>query len=335
MNKNNRIASKNNPLAAIIFYIITVLFLPITVLGYVYYIVYAFIPKKGSQGVSTTAQGPLSARWMQHLLGVRKDEAAKRLMDAMPGTPPLGLYLVLGSTLLAHRLTGFVPKTFRYPFEGEVAAAVQAAARQTFYDMVVDRYLENIQQFVILGAGFDTRAYRLLKDRQVRSFEVDTPKTQAVKRELLKKTGIDETGVTFVSADFEKQDWLTRLTETGFDTGKPALFIWEGVIPYLEREAVEDTFRKIASTAKGSTVAFDYFTTEPLESQSLYWRYGRTTVKAAGEPWKFGVDSTPPTRERLVELIQPNGLSLVEQQTLGQETQGQRAWGGFAIAVVK
>jgi methyltransferase (TIGR00027 family) len=237
--------------------------------------------------------------------------------------------------LLAHRLTGYVPKAFQYPFEGEVAEQYEASARQTFFDSVLDRYISDIKQFVILGAGFDTRAYGLAKNTQIRSFEVDTPKTQAIKRQLLQKTGVDSAGVTFVSANFEQENWLTKLIDAGFDPGKPALFIFEGVILYLDREAVEGTFRKIASTAKGSIVAFDYFTTEPLESQALYWRFARWSTKAAGEPIKFGIDSTPPSRERVAELLQSCGLSLLEQCTLGEEKEGKRAWGGFAIATVR
>jgi O-methyltransferase involved in polyketide biosynthesis len=107
------------------------------------------------------------------------------------------------------------------------------------------------------------------------------------------------------------------------------------VIAYLDREAVESTLRKIASTARGSLVAFDYFTTEPLESRALYWRYARWGTKAAGEPLKFGIDSTPPSRERLVEFLGSCGLSLGEQRTLGQEADEKRAWGGFATAIVK
>ena len=128
---------------------------------------------------------------------------------------------------------------------------------------------------------------------------------------------------------------MTRLVDLGFDPAKPALFLWEGVMVYLEREAVEDTLRKIASTAKGSAVAFDYFTTEPVVSNALYWRYGRAATRAAGEPFKFGIDSTPPTRERLSELLQSCGLTLHEQRTLGRETEQERAWGGFAIARVE
>lgn len=108
--------------------------------------------------------------------------------------------------------------------------------------------------------------------------------------------------------------------DSGFDPAKPALFLWEGVIPYLDREAVETTLRKIASTARGSVVAFDYFTAGPLKSPALYWRYARAGTKIAGESLKFGIDSTPPSRKRLAELLQSCGLSLAEHCTLGKET---------------
>lgn len=253
----------------------------------------------------------------------------------LPGISHLALRLVSGPLLLAHRLSGYVPKAFRYPYEGDVLVQYEASARQMFFDTVVERYIPNIAQFVILGAGFDTRAFRLPKDVGVRSFEIDTLETQVIKREALKKAGINSAGVTFVAADFEKEDWLSRLVKAGLEADKPALFLWEGVIMYLNREAVEDTLRKIASTARGSVLAFDYMTTEPLESQSLYWRYARAGTKAGGEPLRFGIDSTPPASERLTELLRSCGLSLGEHRTVGKETAGKRAWGGFAVAVVK
>jgi len=325
-------APQKRPLAAAVFSLINILLVPLTLLGYVLHLGHLFLHHQ--RGVSTSAQGPLSARWTEHHLGVREDEAASRLMRSLLGFFPVGWYLAAGPMLLAHRLTGHVPKAFRYPYEGEVAAQHQASARQTFFDAVVRRYLAHLTQFVILGAGFDTRAYALPRDAQVQVFEVDSPKTQAVKRRLLEKTGIDASRVKFVSADFERQDWFSRLVQAGFDPGEPALFLWEGVVHYLDRRAVERTLRKIASTAKGSVVAFDYFTTEPLTSRELYWRFGRAAAKAAGEPLKFGIDSTPPSRERLVELLQSCGLSLVEQRTLGEETGRKRAWGGFAVAAI-
>ncbi len=103
---------------------------------------------------------------------------------------------------------------------------------------------------------------------------------------------------------------------------------------YLDRPGVEATLRKIAGTAKGSIVAFDYYTDEALLSQAFYWRFARASTKAAGEPLKFGIDSRPPAKERLAEFLQSSGLELCEYHMLGQETEGKRAWGGFAVATV-
>jgi methyltransferase (TIGR00027 family) len=319
--------------SAVAYYSLCTLMSPLILIGYIVWVGKTIAT--GRSGVSGTAQGPLTARFSEHNLGTRQDEAADRLLRALPGVPTLGLHLAVGPVLLAHRLTGYVPKAFRYPFEGDVPRRYEASARISFLDAAVDRHLPDVTQFVILGAGFDTRAYRLPNDTPVRVFEVDSPRTQTVKRETLKKAGIDSSGVTFVPADFEKEDWLGRLSAAGFDPGERTLFLWEGVSMYLDREAVEDTLRKIASTARGSVVAFDYFTTEALESRALYWRYGRAATKAAREPLQFGVDSSPPSRERLAELLRSCGLSLSEQRTLGEDTQTRRAWGGFATATVE
>jgi methyltransferase (TIGR00027 family) len=318
--------------AAFAYYALMVVLFPVTLLGFIIWIGKLLIAR--TPGVSTTAQGPLSARWTMHNLGVREDEAANRLLTMLPGAPVLGMRLTAWPMTLAHRVTGFVPKTFRYPFEDDVTPGVEASARVTFFDGVVDRFLPGIGQLVLLGAGFDTRPYRLPKDTPVRSFEVETPTTQAVKRAMLDKAGIDTSKVAFVAADFETEDWFGKLVGAGFDTGRPGLFLWEGVIIYLDHEAVEDTLRKVADCAKGTLLAFDYYTTVSLESNDMYWRFARASTKSAGEPLKFGVDSAPPSRERLSELLRSCGLALLEQRTLGLETETKRAWGGFAIAVV-
>ena len=82
---------------------------------------------------------------MQHTLGTRRDDACERLMMVLPNVPHLGLCLVTGPTLLAHRLTGHVPRSYRYLYEG--------AARATFFDGALARHLGDIDQVVMLGAG--------------------------------------------------------------------------------------------------------------------------------------------------------------------------------------
>jgi methyltransferase (TIGR00027 family) len=313
---------------------INIVLFPVTFVGYVIWIGKLIISGRSS-GISVTAQGPLSVRWAQHNLGIRKDEASNRLLPVLPGFSILGLRLTSFPMILAHKLTGHVPKMFSYPYQGDVPKSQEASARGTFFDNIIDKYLVGTMQFVILGAGFDTRAFRLPENSGIKSFEIDMPNTQSIKRGLLEKAGIDTTGVVFVSADFEKDDWFKELVDAGFDTAKPAFFLWEGVTMYMDRQAIESTLRKIASTAAGSAVAFDYFTDESLLSDEFYWKFARVSTKAAGEPLKFGFDSTPPSGERLKEFLKNCGLSLVESRVLGKETEGKTAWGGFAVASVK
>jgi methyltransferase (TIGR00027 family) len=325
--------ASRGPVAAAIYYTVSGLLFPVTAAGYGLW-VGKLLASGRKSGVSVTAQGPLAARWFQHQLGTRLDDASDHLLPELPGVSPLALRLSSTPMRIANRLSGYVPKAFRYPFEGDVPPYYEASARVPFFDRVVETHLDHIDQLVILGAGFDTRALRLPPGTHARCFEVDMPATQRVKRETLERAGIDTNGVIFVPADFETDDWLAELVRASFDPTKPALFIWEGVIMYLDREAILSTLRKIADLPKGTVLAFDYFTTEPLESKGLYWQYARATTKVAGEPMKFGIDATPPSRDRLVELLQTCGLSLVEQETLGRETDGHRAWGGFAVATV-
>jgi methyltransferase (TIGR00027 family) len=335
MDPNNQTvgSSFGAAIAAFLFNLINIALFPVTLLGYIFW-VGKIILNGRSSGVSTSAQGPLAARWTQHNMGIRKDEASNRLLPVLPGISLLGLRLSSFPMLLAHKLTGYVPRAFSYPFQGDVPEFYEASARATFFDNMIDKYLGGTGQFVLLGAGFDTRALGLPEKTGIKPFEVDMPDTQSIKRNLLEKAGIDTSGVVFVPADFEKDDWFERLVAAGFEPAKPAFFLWEGVTMYLDRQSVESSLRKISVAARGSVVAFDYFTTESLESQSFYWKYARVATKAAGEPLKFGFDSTPPSGEHLEEFLKNCGLSIVELRVLGKETEGKRAWGGFAVAKV-
>jgi len=306
---------------------------PITLAGYALWAGRAMAHGRRS-GESGTAQGPLASRYFQHELGTRRDDAAKALMRVVPGVPVLGVRLVTGPARLAHRLTGHVPRAFRYPYRGTPSILHEVTARTSFFDAALEPHLAAGDQLVILGAGFDTRAYRLPPGSPVRRFEVDTVETQAVKLRMLERAQIDTSRVEFVSADFEHDDWLERLVDAGFERTRRAVFLWEGVTMYLERRAVLDTLRKIATSAAGSSVVFDYFTTEPLTSRALYMRYARAATRYVGEPLKFGVEATPPVQRRIAELLREAGLSLREHQTLGADAQSRRAWGGFARAVV-
>ena len=316
--------------------LLQVILLPFAAAGYAVFVAQSVAYGRRS-GTSATVLASLYTRYMQHRLGTRNDEPAARLMMVMPGVSHPGLFFVTLPTLLTHRLTGYVPGIYRYPYEGEPPLMHHPAARTTYYDNAIERHIRDVEQFVVLGAGFDTRVYRLPdvgRQANVRCFEVDAPRTQAFKREMLAKAGVDAMRATYVPADFQKEDWFEQLVNAGFDPEKPSLFTWEGVTMYLYPDAVESSLRKIASTAAGSIVAFDYFSAELIESNSFFMRYARAVMRRTGEPWHFGIDNTPPARQRAVEFLERCGLVMEEQRNFGPETKWMRAMAGFAIANV-
>jgi methyltransferase (TIGR00027 family) len=159
-------------------------------------------------------------------------------------------------------------------------------------DALAAAVADGVRQYVVLGAGFDTFAYRN-PFPELRVFEVDHPDTQAVKRQRLAHGAIElPASLTFVPIDFTATRLDDALRGAGFDAAAPAFFSWLGVVPYLERPAIDSTFRFIASLPEKSAVAFDYAV--PPESlgwtaRMIFWRMAKR-VAALGEPWKTFFD---------------------------------------------
>jgi methyltransferase (TIGR00027 family) len=319
-------------IALFVFRLVQIIFIPSAVVGYVLWVSKLILFSRRS-GVSATVFASFYPRWIEHQLGTRLDEPVERLMRVLPNVPPLALWLVTAPTLIGHRLTGYVPRVYRYPYEGVPPFRHQPAARTTYFDEALNRHIANIQQLVILGAGFDTRTYRLPKTARLRCFEVDTPKTQSFKREMLRRAEIDTSHVTYVPVDFLKEDWLEKLIKAGFTPDEPPFFLWEAVTMYLDRDTVENTLRKIGSMAAGTVVAFDYVSTEMLAARSPFMLYARSILRTTGEPWMFGMDMTPPARQRIASFLESVGLSLEEYRNFGTETDGKHAMAGFATAI--
>lgn len=115
-----------------------------------------------------------------------------------------------------------------------------------------------VNQYVVLGAGLDTFAYRN-PYQNLHVFEVDHPATQAWKKERLGAAGIGiPPSLTFVPVDFEHQTLADALARSGLNTNAPAFFSWLGVTPYLTREACMTTLNVIAKMPSGSGVVFDF-----------------------------------------------------------------------------
>jgi methyltransferase (TIGR00027 family) len=145
-----------------------------------------------------------------------------------------------------------------------------------------------VRQYVLLGAGLDTFAWRNpYRDSGVRIFEVDHPATQAWKRALLKQVGLPEPpATTYVPVDFERQSLAVCLTEARFQFGSPAFLTWLGVIPYLTLEAFRNTLRVFGDMATGSAAAFDYAQPRKSLNETSRALFDELTARVAkaGEP---------------------------------------------------
>src|SRR5947209_9180882 len=160
---------------------------------------------------------------------------------------------------------------------GWPGSGVSVIVRTRFIDEIVTA--ADAEQVVILGAGFDTRALRLVPGRRV--FELDEPGMLALKRERLGRLPS-----TFVPVDFEREPFDDRLRAAGF-AAEPAVFVWEGVTSYLSAEAVDSTLRAIARLAtRGSRVVFTYLDRAGGRGLGAAAR----TVRLVGEPFSFGFD---------------------------------------------
>jgi methyltransferase (TIGR00027 family) len=146
-----------------------------------------------------------------------------------------------------------------------------------------------VRQYVLLGAGLDTFAYRN-PHANLRVFEVDHPDTQRWKLSLLGDNGISvPSSTTHVAVDFHHDVLAERLEAAGFDATQPAVFAWLGVVPYLTDEGFTATMRTLSSYAQSSVLVMDYGL--PRESLSLLERLAfdsmAARVAAAGEPFRL------------------------------------------------
>jgi methyltransferase (TIGR00027 family) len=162
----------------------------------------------------------------------------------------------------------------------------EAGTRKINWRRRVER---GVAQYVVLGAGLDTSAYRSPHGR-LRMFEVDHPATQAWKLERLQAAGIAiPASLKFAPVDFEQQTLPAGLEQAGFDFGSPAFFSWLGVTPYLTRESCMATLRFIGQLPPGSGVAFDFAVDPKLLNlgQRLALHVLSRRVAAAGEPFQL------------------------------------------------
>lgn len=198
-------------------------------------------------------------------------------------------YTVVSSRLLTWFLVDIQRRTLK-------ALIMAPIVRARFCeDSVEQSAAEGIQQYVIIGAGYESFAMRRTDlANSLTVFELDQPATQQEKRLRMKASGIPEPeNLRFISLDLNKEDMFDVLVQNGFDTAKPAIFSWFGVTYYLPLNTVKETLLKVAeNAAPGSEILFDYLT--QLSCTPEIWQKNQRKladcVADIGEPLITGFD---------------------------------------------
>ena len=168
-------------------------------------------------------------------------------------------------------------------------ARVQVTCRSRYTEDALGRAVSRgVGQYVILGAGLDSFAYRSSLARRVRVFEVDHPATQDWKRRALAAAQVPvPEAVTFVAADLATDSLAGQLLAAGFDTAAPALVSWLGVTMYLTPDAVTDILTAVGRLAPGTELIADYMLPAGLrdEAGAVYGELVAAASAERGEPW--------------------------------------------------
>jgi methyltransferase (TIGR00027 family) len=213
--------------------------------------------------------------------------AAHQLYDAPPHVleDPLAVP-ILGEDYLpeVHRTATKLNK----PFSVALRAFLVARSRYA-EDNLAQAVARGVTQYVLLGAGLDTFAYRN-PHADLHVYEVDHPATQQWKRELLATSNIAiPSSLTYAPVDFEHHSLAERLLAAGFNPRIPTFFAWLGVVPYLTHAAFRSTIHFIAAQPTGTGLVFDY--SQPRSALPFFEQLAHDSLAArvqqAGEPFQL------------------------------------------------
>jgi methyltransferase (TIGR00027 family) len=182
--------------------------------------------------------------------------------------------------------------------------------RKRYIDDKLNEALGNIDSVVVLGAGMDTRAYRLARRSDIPVFEVDLPVNIERKKAAVQHAiGPQPSSVHLVPLDFERDDLIGALTGQGYRTDARTFFIWEAVTQYLTEDAVRATLGALQSAVPGSRLVFTYVRRDFIDGKNMYDAdilYKR--FRQRQQVWRFGLDP-----DEVSTFIAEYGWRFVEQ----------------------
>jgi len=301
----------------IVYVIVQILFLPFGIIGgFMIFYKQMYVSKR--LGVSSTAIEIINGRWTMDKFGLRKDTTTVKLFNVLPNTSILGQWFALFPLYLLKQIAGenLIYPTFKEAPDATLVNLV--TTRTTLFDNILKKSLEKSKQFVVLGAGFDTRCYGKMTNDNLKLYELDKKQTQELKKNYLHKANIDTSNVHFVDVDFITESWSEKLIAAGYNKNKATTFLWEGVTLYLSEQDVSKTLSEIKkNAATGSTIIADFYSNTFVKGNLVP---GKKSLKITDEELRFGIGFEGNSSKELESLIDEENMQLGQVYFMGSKT---------------
>ena len=299
---------------------IQIIFIPFAIIGLVFCL-YKELWKSKELGVSFSAVKALQYRWMMHYFNTRPDAYSIAFTKHFPCESHYGMWSIMGAIIISLRLFGFPEKLGKLVEPGEETPDTTAGIRVLMFDKIMKKHVDEVDQVVLLGAGFDLIALHFTEDKNVSVFEIDQVNTINVKVETLQKADIDYDWITYIPVDFSNESWDSKLLEAGFNKSRKTLFIWQSVSLYLEPDTVSATLRSMGNLcANGSVIAQDFYSKTMVDGEySKAANKFKGVIEKMGESWKFGIDMSHEPKVSVESYLNEVGLRMTEYIQFGEK----------------
>jgi len=305
----------------IILYIpIQIIFIPFAIIGLIVAI-YKEMGKSKKLGISFSAIKALQYRWMMHYFNTRPDPISVAFTKKFPCESHFGMWSILGALIISQRLFGFTTRLGKLVEPGQETLDSTAGIRVLMFDRIMEKYVDEMDQIVLPGVGFDLIALHFTKGKKVKIFELDQVNTLNVKVDTLEKAGIKHDWITYIPVDYSKESWDDKLLGAGFDKTKKTLFLWQSVSLFLEADIVKESLREMVDLcADRSIIAQDFYSKAfALGEYSKNVKRYMSLIEKMGEPTKFGIDMSNDPKAAVETFLKDCGLKMTEHFQFGEK----------------
>ncbi|MFC2160838.1 class I SAM-dependent methyltransferase [Acidobacteriota bacterium] len=304
----------------ILYILIQIIFIPFAIIGIIV-AVYKEMRISKKLGISFSAIKALQYRWLMHYFDTRPDPLSVAFVKKFPCESHFGMWSIMGPLIISQRLFGFTTRLGKLVEPGEETADSTAGIRVLMFDKIMEKYVDEMEQIVLPGAGFDLIALPYTKGKKVKVFELDQVNTLNIKVETLKKAGIDHDWITCIPVDYANESWADKLLGAGFDKTKKTLFIWQSVSLYLDADIVKENLMEMADLCvDGSIIAQDFYS--KVFSSGEYSKAAKkflSIIEKMGESSKFGIDMSDDPKAAVESFLKECGLKMTEYIQFGEK----------------